>query len=509
MKNRINIILALLLVIAVAYIIKSELGSKHVNESPNEIHNHSDGEKKQLYTCGMHPEIISEEPGNCPICEMKLTPIKENGESSAGSEGLISIDPIVEQNMNIKYVHVKSGSLRKLIRTNGILRNDERKEYIVNSRVNGWIEKLYKKFEGERIGKGEKILEIYSPELVEAQEEYLAALSYKEKMGTGKYSSDGIIENSIRKMKLLNMTQKEIDELRNSRKVRTIIPIYSPSAGIVMEKYVAEGERINKGKSLIKIHDLSSLWLIADLYEKEIADMEPGAEAKIYLNAFPEKEIIGKVSFIYPTMENKTRTVKVRIDISNADYSLKPSMLAKIEIEGAPKGSGILIPEDAIIRAGNNDFAVKWIHKGKYKPIPLKLGGYYNGYYHVTGGLEENEAVVSSAQFMIDSESRLKSAINSFSAHSGHNNASMENMEETPNEEQGNEYGIESPLIRTGVIDVEKLDKNGNGKLFECPMDWNIISDEKGRCPACEMKLKEYTLGQVKENLVENGYEHK
>ena len=529
---------------------------------------------KQLYTCGMHPEIISDEPGNCPICEMKLTPVKkqtikktgerevlywvapmdpneiysEPGKSKMGMDlvpvyadevnkgGVVKIDPAVQQNMNVKITNVTNRKLSPQITTNGIVVIDESREYQITSRVGGWIEKLRVNTVGQKVKKGESLLEIYSPELVAGQEEYLSALRYKkslEESGSNlSATGDDLIKSSIKKLKLLELGDNEIENIKLSGKTTRTLPILSPANGVVLMKNVIAGEKIKPGDELLHIADLSKLWIIADIYEYELSQVNVGDNVNVSITSLPGKTYTGKVDFIYPVMNNKTRTAKIRIILDNKNGILKPAMIAEIEIKGNEQKTLPVVEEQSVIRSGKKNIVVVSLGEGKFKPVEVTLGNYSDGYYQVTKGLSEGMKIVSSAQFLIDSESSLKSAISSFSSDinsgsEGTNNMDMKNdikdsskvktseknkmvmTKENDKTVPDNQYGIKSELIRTEPIDVESIDSNNDGKLFECPMDWDIISDKAGRCPSCQMKLKEYTLDEIKSNLSEFGYKYK
>ena len=549
-KNIPAVILSIILAIAIGII-----AYQNFIRSDDPLHEHETADAEQLYTCGMHPDIISDEPGNCPICEMKLTPIKneeknsgENkvaywiapmdpneiydapGKSKMGMDlvpiyeneisggTIVKIDPVVQQNMNVKLTKIESKNLFSSIITNGIVTTDERNEYIISSRVAGWIENLYANFTGQKVTKGEKLFDVYSPGLLAAQKELLSSLRYDESVVNSNYamlakSGKELLSNSIKKLELLEMSKSDINELIETREVKEFTSVYSPADGIVLKKNIIEGEKIKTGEMLMHISNLSNLWVIADIYEHEISKVKLNSSVKLYPNSFPNKIIKGKVSFIDPTLDEKTKTVKVRIDVKNNDLLLKPSMLVRVEIEGRSLGEQPVISEEAIIRSGMKNIAVLALGEGKFKPVEIQLGNYSNGQYQVLSGLQQGSKVVSSAQFLIDSESNLQSAIKNFSK----NEMSDEEIENSQLDEYSthddsniqNEYGVDSPLIRTGVIDVEAIDENGDGKIFECPMDWNILADEFHRCPVCEMKMKEYTIDEVKINLNENGYKYK
>jgi Cu(I)/Ag(I) efflux system membrane fusion protein/cobalt-zinc-cadmium efflux system membrane fusion protein len=521
--------------------------------------------EKQLYTCGMHPEIISDEPGLCPICEMQLVPIKKNnqkateerkivywrapmdpneiyespGKSKMGMDlvpvyedescgsGIVTIDPEVQQNMNIKTEKVEVKQLSSKVTTNGVLATNETSEYIVTTRINGWVEKLYVNYMGQQVSKGSKLMDIYSPELVSAQQELLTALSYQNTVNESslesiRESGNELVKNSMRKLELLEVPDAEIKRLIDTKEVKTFITLFAQKSGTVLEKNILEGQKVMGGLPLLKIANLSSLWLMADIYEYELSKVKVGSKASITFNFLPGKLYEGKVSFIYPTLDPKSRTVKIRIELNNRG-ELKPSMFANITIEGKDLGKMPVIPENAIIRSGMKNVVIISLGDGKFKPQEVKLGGYSDGYYQVISGLTEGNTIVTSAQFLIDSESNLKAAINQFQS-SSRDSSSILNLkeekpetknqqqmveEEKPKMEMDAEHIHSSSIVHEGVIDVESIDKNKNGKLWECPMDWNVISDETGRCPVCNMKLKEYTIEDVKVNLDKYGYEYR
>ncbi|MCW8810531.1 MAG: efflux RND transporter periplasmic adaptor subunit, partial [Ignavibacteriaceae bacterium] len=516
--------------------------------------------EKQLYTCGMHPDIISDEPGNCPICGMKLVPVKNTsqsdspqkkerkilywrapmdpneiynspGKSKMGMDlvpvyedetsgtGIVSIDPQVQQNMNIKTAKVEVKQLSSIVTTNGVLTTNETSEYIVTTRINGWVEKLYVNYTGQQVLKGFKLMEIYSPELVSAQQELLTALSYQNSVNGSslesiKQSGNELVKNAMKKLELLEVPETEINRLINMKEVKTYLTLFAQKTGTVLEKNIIEGQKISEGMPLLKISNLSNLWLMADIYEYELAKVKVGSKVSITFNFLPGKTYDGKVSFIYPTLDPKSRTVKIRIELNNRG-ELKPSMFANITIQGEDLGKKPVIPENAVIHSGMKDIVIISLGDGKFKPQEVQLGGYSDGYYQVISGLTEGNTIVTSAQFLIDSESNLKAAINQFQSTKQDTVAMLNMKEEKPemkNEKQelpDAKNNHSSSIVREGVIDVNSIDKNNDDKLWECPMDWNVISDESGICPVCNMKLKEFSIDEVKTNLTKNGYEHK
>lgn len=522
----------------------------------------NNSKEKQLYTCGMHPEIISDEPGLCPICEMNLTPIKSNNQKSFGDRkilywrapmdpneiydapgkskmgmdlvpvydddasgsGIVTIDPEVQQNMNVKTAKIEVKRLSSTIVTNGVLTTNETSEYIVTTRINGWIEKLYVNYLGQQISKGSKLMDIYSPELVSAQQELLTAISYQNSVGESslqsiKESGNELVKNSIRKLELLEVSDNEIKRLIETKEVKTYITLYAQKSGTVLEKNIVEGQKVMGGMPLLKIANLSTLWLMADIYEYELSKVKVGSKASITFNFLPGKIYEGKVSFIYPTLDPKSRTVKIRIELNNRG-ELKPSMFANITIDGQDLGVKPVVPENAVIHSGMKNIVIIALGDGKFKPQEVILGGYADGYYQVLSGLSEGNTIVTSAQFLIDSESNLKAAINQFQT--GTEEVRSETKDEKRLVEDGKqeekkddkkmdleEHNHSTSIVHEGVIDVESIDKNKDGKLWECPMDWNVLSDQTGRCPVCNMILKEFSIKEVKSNLDKYGFEYK
>lgn len=519
------------------------------NTGMTDTHEHSDEE--QLYSCGMHPQIIEKEPGTCPICGMNLTPIKNNSgsktvksgerkilywrapmnpnevydqpgksqmgmdlvpvyEDEGGASGVVTVDGSVLQSMNVKMGYVKSRKLSPTIFTNGTLTTDETKEFSLTTKIDGWIENLYVNYVGQKVRKGQKLVDIYSQELFAAQQELVTALSYDENVGSIK---NNMLKNAVKKLELLDVDQKEIDELIKTKKIKKHVTLYAPFSGTVLTKKILKGDKIRAGSELMKIADLTNLWLNADVYESDLGKIQLGNTAEIEFSYKPEKTYKGKVSFIYPTVDPVTRTVKVRIELVNSNEELKPSMFGNVTIFGKESGEVPTVEETAVLRSGKNSLVILSLGEGKFKPVNVKLGQYSDGYYEVLSGLKVNDVIVKSGQFMIDSESSLRSAVDLFSTSKDEQSATEKEMSEEEMKNMKIKSGVEEThvdeIVRTGVIDVEAIDANRDGKVFQDMMDWNVISDKEGRCPICGMYLKEVTIDEAKNNLKENGFEYK
>lgn len=299
------------------------------------------------------------------------------------------------------------------IRTVGRVDLDETRLAYVNTRIAGWVKKLFVDFTGKDVKKGEPLLSIYSPDLVSAQEEYLLALKTQKSLSPSSYqylteSQDSLIESAKRRLLLWGIAPEQISELEKSGSPQTEMTILSPIQGVVIEKMVLDGAYIMPGMNLYKIADLSKIWVIADIYEYEVPLVGLGQEAKVELSYLPEKTFSAKVGYIYPTLDPMTRTVKVRIEVQNDDMLLKPEMFATVEIYTSSKAV-LAVPSEAVLDSGVRQ--VVWVEKksGVYEMREVKTGLRGEKFVQVLSGLRPGDKVVTSGNFLIDSESRLRS----------------------------------------------------------------------------------------------------
>jgi len=475
-------------------------------ESKNDTSTTAEKKKVLYWRAPMNPKEIYNHPGKSNM-GMDLVPVYAD---NSGESGVVSIDPVIQQNMNVKTAEVKSGKLHADVLTNGVLQPDEQKEYVATTKIAGWIEKLYINYTGQKVRKGDKLVKIYSPELVAAQQEYLTALAYDQAMKSTAAKSN-LLANAVRKLELLDVSASEIQRLKASKKVKKYIILTAPFDGTVLSKDIDEGAKINRGTPLLKIADLSNLWILADVYEYELDKIALGQETKVTFDYLPGKVYEGKISFIYPTLDTKTRTIKIRIDLPNRNGELKPGMFASVDIKGKNLGTYPLVPEQAVLRSGRDNTVIIALGKGKFKPAQIELGAYSNGYYQVLSGLQAGTKIVTSAQFLIDSESNLRAALSGFSGADTTKIKKMTDEEMKKMDKKEIQAGEKktSELIRTGVIDLKAIDKNSDGMLYQDVMDWNVISDKPGTCPVCGMKLREMPISQVKKNLKNHGFSYK
>ncbi len=363
-----------------------------------------------VYTCPMHPEVIIPEPGKCPICGMDLV-AKEVPKAAT-----VKLAAGVIQKIGVRTALVDEFPLRRTIRTVGHITYDETRVVDITTKIGGWVEKLYVDFTGQMVNKGQPLIEIYSPELVSTQEEYLLALQSRKYLTNSQFPEirDGahsLLNSTRRRLQLWDITEEQIERLEREKVVQKLMTIYSPQLGIVIEKDVFQGGFVKTDRPLYRIADISEVWVDVAIYEYELPWVEVGQTATMTLSYAPGKSFQGKITFIYPYLEKKTRTVKVRLEFPNPGWELKPEMYADIVIESPVMVHGLAVPDEAIIRSGDRNIVVVDLGNGIFEPRGVTLGVEADNHYQVISGLKSGDRVVTSAQFLIDSESRLKEAI--------------------------------------------------------------------------------------------------
>lgn len=428
-------------------------------------------EEGQLWTCGMHPEVIVDEPGQCPKCGMNLVPVKNTqggkqqaagqtttegekkerkilywqapmnpteiydhpgksamgmdlipvyeDEAGLGSGGVVRINPAVVQNMGVRSAEVQRMDFTRKIRTVGKVDYNEDKLYDVNTKISGWVEKLYVNFTGEFVKKGQPLLEIYSPELVTTQEEYLLALKNQQLVEKSSFQAikegaETLLESTRKRLYYWDIPESEIKRLEKTREVKKTVMLQAPASGMVAETDVVEGAFVREGTKLFRIADLSSVWVHASIYDYELPWIEEGQRARMELSYLPGKVYTGRVSYIYPYLREKARDIHVRLEFPNPNLNLKPGMYVNVELQGRVIPDALVIPSEAVIRSGERTIVFVVRGEGRFEPREIRVGeegGPENRYVRVLSGLLDGERVVTSAQFMLDSESRLQEAI--------------------------------------------------------------------------------------------------
>jgi Cu(I)/Ag(I) efflux system membrane fusion protein len=331
------------------------------------------------------------------------------------SSGEINVSPEKQQLVGIRTAVAELRPLVKKIRTVGIVTYDETRVAQVFSKVDGWVEKLFVNYTGKLVQKGQPLFTYYSPDLVTTQEEYLLALDAKRTLGSSSIKeisagADSLLESAHRRLALWDISEDQISELQTSRKPKRNLTLYSPISGFVIKKDVLQGMRVMPDKELYTIADLSTIWVNADIYEYELANVHVGQKATIDLSYFPGRTFNGKVAWISPVLDEKTRTAKIRLEFPNREFLLKPEMYANAEIE-INAGRKLAVPDEAVLDSGIRKLVFLDKGNGRFAPAEVKIGAKYDNYYEVLDGLSPGEKILASASFLLDSESRLNEAM--------------------------------------------------------------------------------------------------
>ncbi|MBC8317059.1 MAG: efflux RND transporter periplasmic adaptor subunit [Desulfobulbaceae bacterium] len=369
------------------------------------------------YTCGMHPFILQDEPGTCPICAMDLTPVRSEttGDGDSGAS-TITIDPVTRQNMGVRTAPVSRRNIHRTIRTVGVVGYVEPLQYSVNTKIDGWIENLHVNETGAIVKKGQPLLDIYSPELVAAQEDFLLALRNKtalQNSGIPEISAGAgrLLESSRKRLQYLDISDEQIEKLSQTGTALKTLVLHAQYDGIITVKKAFSGMYAKAGMELFQISDISSVWVYADIYEYEIPWVKIGQNTSIQL-PYNREPITGTISTIYPYVDPKTRTVKVRIDLQNPDLELKPDMYVNVRMATETVNDILTVPVEAVLNSGEKKTVFIDLGEGKFTPREIELGlQSEDGFVEVKHGIEIDEKVVISAQFMLDSESTLREAI--------------------------------------------------------------------------------------------------
>ena len=427
--------------------------------------------KTKYWRCPMHPEIVREAPGKCPICGMDLVPVQTEGApataapapgalaappkerkikywvspmdpgyvrdkpgkapcgmdmvpvyedtaAGAGTAGAIAVSPTTLQSMGVRTAKVEVRPLSRDTLTVGVVSLNERSLAVINTKVNGWVERLYVNATGDTVRKGQALLSIYSPELVSSQDEYLLALKNLKSME--KSPVKDLVEGtrrltaaSRRRLQLFDISPAQIADLEQTGKVKKNLILVSPVNGIVMKRMVSQGAYVQAGMPLLEVADLSTIWVDADIYQYELPWIKAGQPVTMTLDYMPGETFQGKIDYIYPYLKEATRTAKVRLRFPNPNLKLKPEMFASIKIKSPVTKPAVVVPMEAVLDTGLKQHVFIALGQGRFEPREVKLGVFSdeNNYREVISGLTGGEEVVTSAQFLLDSESRFREAI--------------------------------------------------------------------------------------------------
>jgi RND family efflux transporter MFP subunit len=472
-----------------------------------------------LYTCGMHPQVVQDHPGNCPICGMKLTPVRKSDAGQAGTNpSAIAVDPVTRQNMGIRTSEVVLGPLRRIIRTVANVDYDETTLLDVTTKFKGWIEKLHVNATGQLVNPGDPLFDIYSPELYSAQVEYALA---SKSSATNDPGAAGLREAARSKLKFFDISDAQIAELERTHQPRKTLVIHASAAGFVTEKMAVEGQMVDAGMKLYRLADIGIVWVHAQVYEQDLPWIQLGQEATMSLSYLPDRHFRGRVTYIYPSVDEKTRTAKVRMEFHNPGYFLKPGMFATVELMADIAPSALLVPDSAVLRSGQKNTVFVALPGGRFEPRTVTLGmTAENDRLQVLSGLRAGERVVTSGQFMLDSESQLREAIEKMREPGGSPSAagpddsgaagraapvagatprSQETLWVCPMPEHVSiEYHHpgKCPICAMALVPVsrstlEQIQPGGKVLYYTCPMPEHsdVRADKPGKCPHCSMTL--------------------
>jgi Cu(I)/Ag(I) efflux system membrane fusion protein len=422
------------------------------------------GNAKARYHCPMHPTYVSDRPGDCPICGMKLVPIEQDkpqrqpavgntakaGPMVAG-QAAIYLSPEKQQLIGLRTGVVERVPMTKVIRTVGQITADETRISRVYTKVGGWVDKLYVNFTGDLVRKGQPLLSIYSPELVATQEEYLLALRAQNRLRASPFEevADGgstLLAATRRRLELWDVPEAEIRRIEQAGRPIKTITLYAPTSGYVMEKSVLEGQKVDSSTPLMVVADLSVVWVQAEFYEEEAGVVQVGDAATLTVNSYPGHEWRGRIDYIYPSVDPTTRTLRARLRFANHGVMLKPGMYGNVLIQ-KPLGSKLTVPEEAILDSGTRQIVFLDRGDGHFEPREVEIGQRTDGRREILSGLEPGDRIVTSGNFLIDSESRLKSALQDMQAMPGmdHGTASGDGDKQKPAADRSTQAPMEKP----------------------------------------------------------------
>lgn len=340
---------------------------------------------------------------------------------AAANQVKISTEKV--QKLGVRTETATLRALDRVVRAAGRIEPDERRIFAITPKFEGYVERLLVNATGQPVGKGQPLFEVYSPELVSAQREYAIAAqgvdSLKEAGGEAQRGMHQLAESSLLRLKNWDISDEQIKALAKSGETRRTLTFRSPVSGIITEKKALQGMRFMPGEALYQVADLSAIWVVADVFEQDIGLVKPGAKATVRINAYPDKTFSGAITYVYPTLSAETRTVPVRIEVSNPGQVLKPGMFAQVELPVAGKGTVVTVPVSAVIDSGTRRIVLVQAGEGRFEPREVKLGARSDNYIEVVEGVKDGEAVVVAANFLIDAESNLKAAVGGF-GHASH-----------------------------------------------------------------------------------------
>lgn len=371
-------------------------------------------EEQSHWTCSMHPEVLEDSPGSCPICNMSLTQI--TAAATTDSPGTVRLDAEAVRRLNVRTARAERRDIERSIRTVGNLEFDQQRMATVTTKYQGWIEKVHVANVGAPVRRGQPLFEIYSPELVQTQQELLSALAFARRMSDApedaRRRAESLVEAARTRLGYWDIRPELIAQLEATGELFRTVEITAPRGGLVMRITPGlEGMAVLPGTETFHIADLSTLWLSVDIFEDQMALVRPGTPATVTFSAFPGESVRGEVRFLEPELSEATRTLRAKISVPNADGQLRAGMFATVILAPTAATNTVVVPRESVLRTGTRDLVIVEREPGLYAPREVTVGVEDRVWSQVLDGLDEGEQVVTSAQFLLDSESNLRAAI--------------------------------------------------------------------------------------------------
>lgn len=365
----------------------------------------------EYYTCSMHPFLREPEPGNCPICQMKLEPVYKG--ASSAETGVISISLEEERSLGIRTAVVTRARVGEPIRTVGRVEVNEERLAHVHTRFEGWVEELFVNADGQPVRRGEPLFSIYAPEVLASQEEYLVALRARDALGAqasseSRRQAETLLEAARDRLRLWEIPEEAVSRLEQTRKAERTVVLRSPAAGFVRNRNVTRGQQVMPGMDLYVIADLANPWLVADVYEADQGRIRVGQRAEATFGGLPGRRFEGVVEYVYPVLDELSRTVRVRIALSSASGELRPGMFGDVTLDAGGSETRLVVPADAVMTTGSRSIVFVRRGEGLFEPRQVKTGVWTADRVEILEGLVEGDVVVERGQFFLDAEARLR-----------------------------------------------------------------------------------------------------
>jgi len=381
-----------------------------------QIDSHITTERKALfYRNPMNPAITSPVPAKDNMGMDYIPVYADDSANSSAPAGTVKINPTVVQNIGVRTIKAELKTLSRTIRTIGRVTFDEERVTRLHPKYDGWVEEMFIDRTGDKVSKNTMLMAIYSPQLVATQEEYLLALNNAKMLKNSPFpdvreGAQSLLRSAHERLQLLDVPAHQIKSLKRTRKITKAVHIHSPFDGIVMKIGARQGQRITPATELYMIADLSRVWVIVDLYEDDLPWVREGDTAEMKVAGIPGRIFTGTVSYIYPYLEAKTRTIKIRLEFDNPELALKPDMFANVSVQAGKQIDAVIVPSEAIVRTGQQEQVFVQRAPGHFEPRKVIIGVESEGQVQILEGIKAGEIVVTSSQFLIDSESKLKEA---------------------------------------------------------------------------------------------------